>query len=713
MPDDPRSGISRRSLLKALAAVELGALLPGSAFALSAGPTEGWQAGVVAYLETLRRPDGGYAWDDQPTAHLTPTFAAIGAYRLLGLDPPGKAGLAEYVRAHHPFQIKKLEREMHAFEYQQIQALLWLGADAPGFREIVRGWTEPFHYTENYERHGNPIFQYEAMAFVCRDLLGLPLDDLAPSFVAYLDDRRRPDGSFNGTPASDGSPGQVRNTWYGLQSLHALGRLDERKSETIAWLRACQTPGGGFTHRPGAEVGGVADSGYTWAALLGLELLGGTPADPDACARQIASLRNPDGGFGARPGWASNAVATYQALDAIRTLGDRTADPLRSAPRPSRKPGLPEGLNAYTIQIESHGKGSPADAVELARALKIHLWGAKNAEAAWIARAQEVADRRGVPVTFFVANEEYGTWVDVPGLGTYSHTSDIFAPAGGAIGPSLANKGVVTWEEFRERRLEPLQAGGGRVFWQFGENEELVRLILDDSLERGGYAAISTFHFGNPDFTNSEPFLNLYRGRIPYIALQDAHGNEPWWFADMTTGFRTVFLAREPTWAAWLEALKLDRVAAFRRDAVSGQELWSHAGSTEVLNALRDREADWRWWDNPEIARPLASVVALTPSDPFEAGRPDRGIALRVRSAWSNTTQGQPKSPIAELVRLTLDGEQVMPTLVSPRRPNGSVEDHYHRLDVPDPARGRHVAEAVVRELATGAESIHGVEFHV
>src|SRR5262249_24700552 len=152
------------------------------------------------------------------------------------------------------------------------------------------------------------------------------------------------------------------------------------------------------------------------------------------------------------------------------------------------------------------------------------------------------ADRDRVPVRFFVANEEYGTWVDVPGVGTYSHTSDVIAPAGSDFGPSLAGRGVVSWPEYREQRLGPLQEAAGRLVWQFGENEELVRIFLDDSLDRGGYAAISTFHFGNPDFTNTEPFLCRYRGRIPFVALQDAHGEEPWWFADMTTGFRTLFL---------------------------------------------------------------------------------------------------------------------------------------------------------------------------
>ena len=157
-----------------------------------------------------------------------------------------------------------------------------------------------------------------------------------------------------------------------------------------------------------------------------------------------------------------------------------------------------------------------------------------------------------------------------------------------------------------------MQQAGGRLIWQFGENEELVRLYLDDSLERGGYAAISTFHFGNPDFTNSEPFLQRYRGRIPFVALQDAHGDEPWWFADMTTGFRTVFLATEPTWEAWLNALERNWVVAIRHDAVSGFKTWMHGGSPEVIEFVRRHESAWRWWDNPGIQRPLVSIVAVT-----------------------------------------------------------------------------------------------------
>ena len=701
--------ISRRLLIKSAVAVGVSAAF--TKFASGESAPE-WARAVPVYLEKLRRADGGYGWEDQDHSHLTPSFAAVGCYHILKLTPPSSEKLGEFVRMHHPSELKKLEQEHRVFEYQQIQALTWLGQDASEFREKVRSWIRPTSYLKQYEQHGYPVFQSEVCAFSARSPLGLPLDDLAPHFIEYLDSRRRSDGSFNNTPASDGSGGHVMNTLWGLQALHELGRSQEKREQLIEWLRKCQLPAGGFTWQPSPDFARDACVDYTSAAVRALKLLGAGPTDRDGCIAYLHSLTNDDGGFGDRPGWNSNPMATYRALDALdalEALSTRLIDRKRTitAIQP-----LPEDLKVFTIQLEAHGRGSPSEAVDLARGLRIHLWGAKNAKPEWIARAQAIADEQRVPVTFFVSNEEYGTWVNVAGLGTYSHTSDIIAPPGVDIGASLADQGVVTWPDFRSRRLTPLVNAGGRLIWQFGENEELVRLFLDDSIDRGGYAAISTFHFGNPDFTNSEPFLHRWRGQIPYVALHDAHGEEPWWFADQTTGFRTVFLANEPTWKGWLNALKQNWVASIRHDAFSGNVTWIHSGSRPILDFVRARELEWRWWNNPHIQRPLISIVLIKPNDNFEIARPETGVTLRVRCAWENTPQGLPKKPIVELHSLALDDSIQSPKLVTRKRPNGAgFADYYHELHLPTVTPGIHKVTARVRTVDSGEETVRSIEF--
>jgi hypothetical protein len=602
-----------------------------------------------------------------------------------------------------------------------VQALIWLGEDAADFRERILAWLQPLTYMKQYERHGYPVFASEISGgILCRQLLfGTPLRGLPPAFVDYLDGRRRPNGGFNNTPAAEGGDGHVVNTFWGLRALAALGRLNEKRLETIDWLTRCQQPGGGFTYQPQPEFGGVDDSAYTRAAVRSLKLLGAAPAHAVECIAYISHLLNPDGGFSDRHGWLSNPLATYYALDALHALGALQGWST-GLPKPTTIPALPSGLAVFSAQIEAHGQGSPSEAVELAAALRIHLWGAKNAQPRWLATAQAIANRRKVPVRFFTSNEEYGTWVDVPGLGTYSHTSDIIAPAGADFGGSLSGQPPVTWAQFKDRRLRLLEKVQGRLIWQFGENEELVRMYLDDSLASRragnaiGYAAISTFHFGNPDFTNSEPFLNRWRGQIPFIALQDAHGSEPWWFADMTTGFRTLFLAAEPTWERFLEALRNNWTVAVRHDELSGQQTWMHSGSDRVLQFVRSREREWRWWDNPAIRRPMVSVVAVSPKDEFEVQKPTTGRTVRVRCAWQNSAQGLLRSPITELVELVVDGVKVTPDVVSTKAPRSALlSDHYHHFHLANPAPGRHVAEAVVRTVASKAEFRHEIEFDV
>jgi hypothetical protein len=698
-------------MLKTVAVAGAATVIPSHLFGQSP-VNAGWRGRVFRYLESLARPDGGYAWEDQEQSHLTPTFAVVGCYRALKQTPPNKTKLAEFIRTHHPRELKKLEQERRAFEFQQVQALAWLGEDAAELKERILAWAQPLAYLKQYEQHGYPLFSSEMGVILSRAILGVAVKDLPFEFANYVVSRRRPNGSFNNTPAADGSDGHVMSTWWGLQAQHVVKVANDAPSPTIAWLRACQLANGGFTFAPKPEFGGVDDVAYTWAAVRALKHLGATPANRDACVKYLRSLANADGGFSDRPGWLSNPMATYYALDALEALGELKPDLKFEISNPKSTPALPDNLKVFTIQIEAHGKGSPAEAVDLARTLRIHLWGAKNAKPEWLARAQAIADAQKVPVKFFISDEEYGTWVNIPGLGTYSHTSDIIAPADSNFGASLSNKGIVSWDEFRRRRLVPLGQGKGRLIWQFGENEELVRMFLDDSLERGGYAAISTFHFGNPDFTNSEPFLHRWRGQIPYVALQDSHGNEPWWFADMTTGFRTVFLATEPTWEGWLNALKQNWVVAIRNDALSGFKTWMHSGSREVLDLVRARESDWRWWDNPRIQRPLVSIVPVKPTDEFETARPEVGVMLRVRCAWENTAQGLAKKPITELAKLSVDGSEVSPALVE-KKQGANFADHYHQFYLANPAPGKHTTTALVRVLATNEPSSRNIEFTV
>jgi hypothetical protein len=66
------------------------------------------------------------------------------------------------------------------------------------------------------------------------------------------------------------------------------------------------------------------------------------------------------------------------------------------------------------------------------------------------------------------------------------------------------------------------------------------------------------------------------------------------------------------------------------------------------------------------------------------------------------------------LVKLSIDGAEVSPTLVAKKRPGGAaLQDHYHQFHIANPAPGKHAATARVCVLETKAESDRTVEFVV
>jgi hypothetical protein len=238
------------------------------------------------------------------------------------------------------------------------------------------------------------------------------------------------------------------------------------------------------------------------------------------------------------------------------------------------------------------------------------------------------------------------------------------------------------------------------MVWQFNENEELTRVLLDEAILKGTYAAISSFHFGRGNFLEYDPFLMSYSGRIPMVGLQDAHGTEPWWWGDSLASFRTLFLAKELSWSAFLEALDTKRVMSIRHDRYTNNETEFSGGLPEVRDFVMAHQDQWCWWgkDGAQRKPPLGVLTVLRPGMPFEKDLPTSGIALRVRLAYApdNPSRIIQTHPLSELVSLKVDGETVQPALVS------KEHDKYFLYVLPNPSAK--IASALLRSLSTHEE---------
>lgn len=685
-----------------------------------------WHADLLNYINLkLEKTDGGYGWEDQPDSHLTPTFAVIGILHDIDELPANHDKLISFVRSHHPqyasnsasaltyketHEVLYLKGEFLSGEagasgsemmdliYQQIQGILWLGGDVEEFRDPLRLWKSQAGNAANYEEHGYPVLLQEMMTTICRHLLKVSAED-SLSVIAYLGSRRRVNGSFNNAPVTDGGDGNILNTYWSLYALNTFNKIDLLKEETTKWLQSCQLKSGGFTHQPSPSIGTNTDVAYTWAGIKALRLLSSEPINREECIAYILSLRNADGGFGNQPGLPSTPMSTYYAIDALKSLGALTsldAEVILKKSPITQKHDL-SGLNIYTVQFEAQGSGSPEEAVELADKLQINMWGAKNGDQKWISTAQRIADKRKVPVTFFIADEPYGKSVSVSGMGTFGHILDFICPPDIRL-PETGNS--QSWQEYQKNYIQPLINDHGALILQISNNEPLFRILLDESIKNKAYAAISTIHF-DQNFLFWVPSLYQYRYQLPFIALQDAHGTESWWWSDELLHYRTLFLAKKPTYDEMMNALNHNWIVAVRHDSLSGYKTRMLGGASGVQEYIKARQKEWKWWgDDPiNLLRPWAVITILNKKDSLETARPDNGLNVRIRCWWISNRPVL-KKPVVTLTQLKIDNKVVKTDYFEIKDRSGrSVTDTYFLYSMPDPKKGVHTVEATLKFL--------------
>jgi hypothetical protein len=185
---------------------------------------------------------------------------------------------------------------------------------------------------------------------------------------------------------------------------------------------------------------------------------------------------------------------------------------------------------------------------------------------------------------------------------------------------------------------------------------------------------------------------------MPFVGLQDAH-TQTWWWMEFLTSSRTLFLARQPTWQGWVEALRNNWIVGVRHDATNGFKTQLAGGSNVVREHVMNRQSQWRWWgeESSQMNRPWASLVGLTPEDIFEEAHPQDGVTLRLRCLWDTEPSGVPKKQVVDLVSSEIDGNKVEPQLVHLPSERAFRGDTYHQWQIYGDKKGRHTAVATLR----------------
>ena len=577
---------------------------------------------AVRYILSCRKPNGGFGPTHTEYTDLAWTYPAVASLKILGVEIPdpdscyvngGKSWIEKaswkngpwYWSLHQKANLHRIMDQTGPMESDFPLGEIWDLQYMPR-----RNYTEFREYTQG------KFFDMASLWYLTEAIyMSEGSVENRESIKAYVLRRRTGKGGFEDMLGPRNTPENERShvvvTHCAIQILKTLGIAIPGKEDVIAWIRSCQTPEGGFRWHPEhASYSNQPDVWYTWTAIKALKTLGSEPADVEACLRWLNSLQNVDGGFADRPGWNSRLYSTYYAVHSIAMLtGDVEAGIEKKimAGETSRK--IPEGM--YSI-FQAHHKSPPGgnEMVDTALAIGLNLIAVKTTEqevgigkgmSEVVAHARQYAAEKDYPIEIVDSPENYLhrlQWFSgMPG----NHASNFMIPPDLSgeerdIYLSAYSAGLEgsEWSIFRNWVIQPLLNLGTLFYPELDYTRLNAYMVYDEGLDgHTGYNAVPAAHFGNYDWVRHFPYKERWLGQLPMIADGDAHAGMKEWRPNLDA-YRNVYIAKSYRYADYLDASMNGRSVCVIRMPGTGKI--RYYGSTEAIDYLEERIAEWKWW---------------------------------------------------------------------------------------------------------------------
>ncbi|MGW4025671.1 prenyltransferase/squalene oxidase repeat-containing protein [Streptomyces sp. NPDC005009] len=274
-------------------------------------------AGQTArYLASRRNGDGGYAWSRGMASDAWATY-----YCTQGLTDLLRLGVADT-------PLSGVERTTR-----------WLRTTWSGDAFAMMPGQAPDAWAT--------FFSIRTAIEVCAD--GDAFD--GERLLKWLSGLQTADGGLAWSPehAARGEA-DARACFYGVLAWRALSRTGAHPApwdvdRLVGWLRAQQTPEGGFRFSPDAE---VPCMWATYRATVALDALGSGPADSGACVSWIESMRGRTGAFVRWEGYPVEDVwASFCAIGSLRALHAPTEAHADAVVARMRQLACPDGGYTY------------------------------------------------------------------------------------------------------------------------------------------------------------------------------------------------------------------------------------------------------------------------------------------------------------------------------------------------------------------------------
>ena len=264
--------------------------------------------GAVAYLETLRRKDGGFAADAAQTkSSASATNAALKALHYLGGEAANPSACADFLRGC-------IDKETGGV------------ADAPGGKVTVNSTSVGVLAAVTA---GVPRDAFEAGAVQYLDENVKTFEEVRIAAAAFEALGKRPAKAdawlqevaklHNGDGAYGKGGEAARATGSAVAAVLRLGGTVEHPEAAVKAMQEGQRADGGF----GEGESPASDLGTSYRVMRSLHMLKAAPADAGRLRAFIASCRNDDGGYGVAKGKPSSASGTYYAATITHWLDEK------------------------------------------------------------------------------------------------------------------------------------------------------------------------------------------------------------------------------------------------------------------------------------------------------------------------------------------------------------------------------------------------------
>jgi hypothetical protein len=231
---------------------------------------------IEHYVKSCINSDGGYSFTWGVDSNAQDTYFALATMGVLGIEIRREEETIAWLRSHPVNDIRSL--------YYVTLSLALLDEEPP---ECSYEILASFRLNQDSLYVGlsefESLFMYSCLA------KSLDRSVEAKGVPQYLLRFRSRDGGFGGANNSN-----IVATYHAVSALDNLGYDVDRLDSTKDFVRACESPQGGFDLVPGAHIS-YLEGTYAGIELLGI--FGLRPRHPQECIRSIAGAFRFNGGF--------------------------------------------------------------------------------------------------------------------------------------------------------------------------------------------------------------------------------------------------------------------------------------------------------------------------------------------------------------------------------------------------------------------------------